>query len=181
MTKTKKPKDYAAIWEDIHNNYMTSGGKNFATWAKEFKGKTEKDLLEWFNDFDRKRSMSPDFRREMVAQAKRKGIIQKDLMAEAARTHFQRSTKARLQDERVTAKDLRKLNKENFRQWRKNPGKFDIKGVDDAQRRKMGNYLSMKIRSYSDKKVRRQDGEPQYYNEKTKRWHSILTGNFRKT
>lgn len=59
-----------------------------------------------------------------------RGAVFNTLQGKAVRTELDRGVRARRIDEAKTSKRLLTLRRENFKRWVKNPGRFDIEGID---------------------------------------------------
>lgn len=179
--------DYEEKWDDIYNHYI----KQTPSWLSKFKGKNQQDLREWLlNELSPgakggKRRIQNNFVEELLetSGAQRflddRAEVLSSLQQQAVKSELSRSAPQRLADERVTAKDLRSINKESLRSWRADPGRFDLRGVDTRTKTLLSSYISNKIRekTAAGYTVKRYNGVPGYL-DKQQRVRSVLTGRF---
>ena len=106
---------------------------------------TQKELREYLEDIDNRKTLTFNTRNILVNTKYAEKYLKEEERSkkEAVRTELQRSPRARAADESKTAKTTKPVNPETLRQWRRNPGSFDLRGVDTRTHQ----YLTQEVLS----------------------------------
>lgn len=170
--------DFEEKWDDIQNNYI----KKKPSWLTGFKGRSKDDLRFWLEN-----ELGPGQRggRSRISRSFAIGLTNTRgaggllLEQEAVKLELQRPIQQRRVDEAITAKDTRKITKQTLRLWRRNPGRFDLSGIDTRTKTLLSKEISRKINEKQSAgfTITRRNGIPSYQ-DKNKRFRNVLNGQF---
>jgi len=110
------------------------GAKDFAT---------KEDLEDYIKDSDPKKRISNYTRQEILNTSRAERLLEAGLgkedkpvkdtiTAKAIKAELARQANARASDEKKTAKRVTPITNATFKAWKKNPAKFDLRGIDTA-------------------------------------------------
>ena len=121
---------------------------------------TQKDLQRYIEDVDRQAAEQTGKGRRISARAlelmTNSRVAAQRLFTtkqrKAVNVELSRSKRARLVDESRTAKspNLLDINQKNFLRWKKNPQKFDLKGVDTKTHEFIKTFVKTKSQRYKN-------------------------------
>lgn len=178
------PTDFEELFDDVmHYARKKLGDKEF---------ETKEDLEDYIADSDPQQKIKRWVRKELVSTSRAQRLITeepvvpkkvRDKVAEkAVDEELKRKTRARVADEAKDAKVIKPLTNENFRRWKKNPGRFDLRGIDNVS----NNLIKAEIRKRIAKargsgyKVGGVNTAEPYRREKGASRRSLITGRFLK-
>lgn len=103
----------------------------------------------WHNMLDAKTRPWVSIRKEMYEDSEAVGVVENNqrkgvspnerAVGLAHRFEDRRLKRSRLRDERVTAKNTKRVTMSNYRNWRRAPSRSDLRGVDTRRRRAFTN------------------------------------------
>lgn len=175
-------------FEELFDDVMFYAKKKLG--GKDFKSKA--DLEEYIKDSDPQKKIKHWVRQEILDTGKAERLIEaglpeakkpvKDLLKDKAiKAELKRKDAARASDESRTAKDTRAITNKNFKAWKKNPGRFDLRGIDTASHTLIRGEINKRLRAARSKgyKVGMKGNHP-FRKEKGETRRSLLTGRFMK-
>jgi hypothetical protein len=172
--------DFEAIFDDVIMSYEKAK-------LSSFKGESEDDLREWIEDHDRRGTIrSAGIIDDLLeTSAAEKFLERRGIKAKAVQTEMSRNIPSRNADERTTASRVEPINKAHYREWKRDPGAFDLLGIDTAThthiRREMSNRMKKHKDAHPDQPLRRhgQDAVRTYKTSRGQEVHqSIFNGKF---
>ena len=123
--------EYEKVFREIDQDYYAFDSSKI---------KSREDLKQALKDYDEQQPRRPDGKKHFSetfldimtsTREAQKFWNEKDkLTAQAVRTEFNRPSASRKADESRTAKNVKEINKDVYKQWKRNPAAFDIRGVD---------------------------------------------------
>lgn len=150
----------------------------------DFTGTTKEELIDYIKRSDEQNRISRTFR-DIITDTNRAEQLLKNnketLKEKAVQAELRRKIIARTTDEAKTAKRVTTINKETLTSWKKNPGKFDLRGIDTATHTFIKDEINKRLRAAKAKgyKVGMKGVEP-YRKEKGETRRSLITGQFLK-
>jgi len=106
-------------------------------------------------------------------------VTKSTLKEEAISEELSRPKRAQRVDESKTAKTVKPITRENFTRWKRNPARFDLRGIDTKTHSLIVQHKKFKVQQSLNKgfKVKRR-GRLLYRIEKGGRARDIITGRF---
>lgn len=143
------PTDFEELFDDV----MYYAKKKLGS----FQGKTKEDLEDYIADSDPQQKIKRFVRKELVDTSRAERVItevtpvvlekKRDKVAEAAvDAELKRKKRARAADESKDAKVIKDLTKQNLKRWKKNPGRFDLRGIDTRSHNLIRQEINARIR-----------------------------------
>jgi hypothetical protein len=128
----------------------------------DFKGTTSEDLRDFIKDYDKNDFITPHTLNELEDTSKwQNELSEKTFSKKAAiRKELRRPDKARLVDEAVTSKKVLSINKATYRQWARNPARYDLRGVDTQTHTYIREETKRRLKKHLDagRQIRRRNG-----------------------
>lgn len=165
--------DYEAVFNDI----MGYAKKNIGERPIE----TKEDLIAYIKESDRQKTISSKLIREMLeTQSANSYVDNEALKAAAIKKELSRSQQARNADESKTAKKVEKISQESFKKWKRNPSRFDLKGIDTKTHQLIRDEIRLRVKKALDQgyTVRRRGNLYFRLEKNNKRARDLITGKF---
>lgn len=165
--------DYEAVFNDI----MSYAKKNIG----DPRVSNKEELEDYIKESDRKGAISGKLRRELLETRGANRLLEESSIKEKAiQKELSRPQRQRAADERKTAKTVKEINKKAYDSWKKNPGRFDLKGIDTKTHSYIRAEIRRKVKKNLNKGYKLERKGLQFYRLENdgKRARDIITGRF---